>query len=58
MKFRYYITVLYDGAIKGTDNTQTALDVAESEDCFVVDTQTGEWLQGGRISVPIEDIDG
>lgn len=56
MKFRYYITSIH-GIIVGTDDTQTALYYAASEDNFVVDTQNGEWLQAGGISAPIQDIE-
>ncbi len=53
MKFRYYITDLMDGSIKGTDNEEVAGHYACSEDHFVVDTETGEWLlsSGERIEV-------
>ena len=45
MKFRYYITDTFDGAIVGTDDDQKAKDYAASEDFFVVDTSTGMWMQ-------------
>ena len=55
MKFRFYITTLFDGAIKGTDSEESALSFSKSEDFFVVDTKTGEWMvQGGRL--PVEEI--
>lgn len=44
MKFRYYITDLTGGMIKGTDDIQTAESYSNSEDYFIVDTETGEWL--------------
>ena len=44
MKFRYYITSMFDGNITGTNDTSRAVDYAECEDFFVVDTETGEWL--------------
>lgn len=54
MKFRYYITDLFEGAVTGTDNTEHAEAFACSEDWFVVDSETGEWLQpeGVRVEVP------
>jgi hypothetical protein len=50
MKFRFYITDLFDGNIKGTDDESTAANYAGSADFFIVDTETGEWLteNGGR----------
>lgn len=42
--FRYYITDIMDGRIVGTDSEEVAKDWAMTEDAFVVDTKTGEWL--------------
>ena len=44
MKFKYYITDLFEGVIVGTDSDEDAEDIAASEKHFVVDTSTGEWL--------------
>lgn len=44
MKFRYYITDLYEGKICGTDSSPTAHNYAICEDFFVVDTASGKWL--------------
>lgn len=51
--FRYYITNTFDGCIEGTDSTEDANDFAQSEDFFVVDSQTGEWMHpdGERVKV-------
>jgi hypothetical protein len=55
-KFRYYITDLFDGCIKGTNDETKAAELAMCEDYFVVDTQIGIWLdQSGGIE--IRDID-
>lgn len=53
MMFRFYITDLNQGAVLGTDSLQDAERLAGSEDHFVVDTSTGEWLTsaGGRLEV-------
>lgn len=48
MKFRYYITDLYEGKICGTDSSPTAHNYAICEDFFVVDTASGKWLTGER----------
>lgn len=55
MHFRYYVTDLNDGLIAGTNDPGVATDFAASEDCFVVDTLTGLWLQPGG-AVVIYDI--
>ena len=55
MKYRFYITDLYNGVIKGTDDEALARTLAQVEDYFVVDTQTGEWLAVGEDS-PIEEF--
>ena len=53
MKFRYYITNLLEGNIEGTDDGKVAEELAECEEFFVVDTNTGEWLQSGGKCVPV-----
>ena len=57
MKFRFYITDLYDGCIKGTDDPEAARAFAECEDYFVVDAETGSWLTSAQSDVEIEEID-
>lgn len=54
--FRYYITDLYEGAVRGTDNPEAAKSYAEVEDYFVVDAVTGEWLQPGGEAAPVKAI--
>lgn len=44
MKFRYYVTDLFDGKIKGTNDEDTAKSLSGCEDYFIVDTQDGVWL--------------
>ena len=56
MTFRYYITDTLNGCIKGTDDDHVALDLSQSEDFFVVDTKTGEWLTVGPGREQIGDI--
>jgi hypothetical protein len=43
-KFRYYITETVNGDITGTNDEAVARDLAKSEDNFVVDAETGQWL--------------
>ena len=42
--FRFYIADLFNGHVVGTNDEAKAADYASSEDYFVVDSQTGEWL--------------
>ena len=41
MTFRFYITDLYDGAIRGTNDEELAREYSLNEDCFVADTEKG-----------------
>ena len=54
MKYQYYITDTMDGAVRGTNDHQTAKIYAESEDYFVVDATTGEWLHADGTRMPVE----
>jgi hypothetical protein len=42
--FKYYVTDLIDGVVFGTNSDDDAGLLAESEENFVVDSSTGEWL--------------
>jgi len=42
--YRYIITNTFEGRVEGTNDEQTARDLAESEDYFVVDAHRGRWL--------------
>ncbi len=44
MKFKYYITDLYSGTIQGTNDESVARELANCEDYFVVNAETGNWL--------------
>lgn len=57
MKFRYYITDLFKGTVEGTDNSALADNLARSEDYFIVDTETGEWLQTSGYRMEVRDAD-
>lgn len=54
MKFRYYITDTLEGLIVGTNDSVYALAAASSEDYFVVDSETGEWLTSSGKALPVE----
>ena len=45
MKYRYYITDTMDGEIRGTDSETIARGAAKSEDNFVIEADTGLWIQ-------------
>jgi hypothetical protein len=55
MKFRYYITDLFDGEVKGTNSADVAANYAAGEDCFVVDAKTGHWLQVDGESAEVQE---
>lgn len=42
--FTYYITDLFEGCIVGTNSEELAKQVSESENYYVVNAKTGEWL--------------
>lgn len=51
MKFRYYITNLFDGKVQGTNDERVVDSVKDCEEYFVVDSETGKWITG---STPID----
>jgi len=55
MKFRYYITDLHQGLIRGTNDEENACNFAGCEDYFVVDSDTGEWLTADGAREPIKE---
>ena len=57
MKFRYYITDTNNGIVSGTDDPDLAHDFSLSDDYFVVDSDTGEWLHANGGLEDILDID-
>lgn len=57
MKFKYYVTDLYSGSIKGINDDAEAPNIAECEDFFVVDSTTGEWLIPGGERVDVEGFE-
>lgn len=44
MGFRYYIVNLFDGCPTGTNDKAIAENYALSDDAFVIDTETNQWL--------------
>ena len=57
MKFLFYLTDTHSGKIVGTNKRKVALDCAESEDFFVLDATTSQWLQPDGVIVDIEAMD-
>lgn len=45
MKFRFYITDVCEGVVEGTNEEAVATHFAENEDYFVIEAETGLWLQ-------------
>lgn len=59
-KFRYIITDLYNGSLRGTDSADVATELSACEDYFVLDTQGAngpEWIVNGRVE-EITEIGG
>lgn len=46
--FRFVITNMFEGAIEGTDDEQSANDFSFCDDFFVYDTRTGKWIIEGK----------
>ena len=44
-KFKYYRVSIPDGNVTGIDDENVALETAESEEDFVIDVATNEWIQ-------------
>lgn len=57
MKFRYYVTNTLDGFVVDTNNENVAENYAESDEFFVVDTETNEWLQPDGTREQIEEVE-
>ena len=55
MTFRFYITDLYDGAIRGTNDAELAREYSLNDDFFVADTEKGLWLTPTG-DEPIEEL--
>lgn len=56
MKFRYYITDTGEGAVFGTNSEEVAHQWSSSEDYFVVDTETGSWIDIDQEHRSIEEM--
>ena len=48
MKYRFYVTNLFDGCIQGSNNEQAMKELSACEDFFIVDTESGQWLSYGE----------
>lgn len=44
MKFRYYITDLFDSVVRGTNSENAAKEYSQLDEYFVVDTERGVWI--------------
>ena len=55
MKFRYYITSIFSGDITGTNDKDLAENIAMSEDDFVLDSETGEWILSDNSRNDVEE---
>jgi len=57
MKFRYYITNVYEGVIDGTNSPNVAKEFSLDEDYFVVDSEAGEWLRPDGTQNSVKDVE-
>lgn len=57
MKFRYIITDISTGTLAGTNDEDTAISCAQSEDFFVYDAQSAVWLALGVDGVEKMEIE-
>lgn len=48
-KFDYYLIHFADGTVKGTDDSELAMKLSESDDWFVIDAEQGRWLLNGTV---------
>lgn len=55
MKFRFYITDISEGNVVGTNDKAVAYEIAQSEDYYVVDTETGDWIMADGEATAIEE---
>lgn len=57
-KFRYYLVSVFDGYgnITGTNDRKIAEEFAGSEEDFIIDTETNEWIQAEAERVQIEEF--
>ena len=55
MRFRYYITNTFNGCVEGTNDIERAEELADWEEFFVVDADTGQWLNVGGERLEIEE---
>jgi hypothetical protein len=55
MPFKYYITSMFTGSITGTNNSELAVNIALSEDDFVLDVENNCWILSDGTCIPIVD---
>lgn len=55
-KFKYYITNLFDGNLSGTNDDVKAKELSECDEFFVVNAETGRWLNGGGKESDVEEF--
>lgn len=58
MKYRYLIVSNIYGNCSGTNAIQTALDFSISDDCTVIDAETGEVLTPFGARESVRSLDG
>ena len=56
MKYRFYITDIFNGKILGTNSETVARELSQSEEYFVVDTQSNVWFNVNGEDLEIEEF--
>ena len=56
-KFRYINASLFEGCVFGTNDKELAENTALSEDDFVIDTETGEWILSDGTRTEIKELE-
>ena len=54
-KFRFYYTDSYTGCVYGTNSKDKAADLAACEDFFVIDAESGTWLQADGTAQEVQE---
>ncbi len=47
MKFKYYIVSTEEGKVYGTNNDKIAAQYSQDETYFVIEGETGTWIDNG-----------
>lgn len=57
-KFKYYVTNLFSGDIEGTNSDDKAKELAQCDEFYVVNAETGLWLAWDDGEIEVKEIEG